>query len=236
MNPAHDWQSHDLPSKQKLAKAMVLALAAAAAMLVTIVLPAEYGVDPVGTGAALGLLRLTAPALPLQEFAAPAGAPSLTPVQSGPVARYASEFKFDSTEFSLGPYEYVEYKYRLEKGASLLYSWTASAPVVQDFHAEPDGAQRGYAESFEKGTMRQAYGAFTAPFSGIHGWYWENPGGSEINVKLTSAGFYAFALEILMDHTRHPHEATALGELTITRKTDRSPGALDAAVPKETSR
>lgn len=226
MNPADDWPSRELPSKQKLAKAIVLALVAAAVILMTIVLPAEYGVDPLGTGTALGLMRLSAPALPLQEVAAPgAAAAPLTPVQRGPLAHYAAEYKVDSAQFSLGPYEYVEYKYRLEKGATLLYSWTASAPVIQDFHAEPDGGKPGYFESFEKEMMRQAHGTFTAPFSGIHGWYWENPGGTEVSVKLTSAGFYSFALEFLMDHTRRPHELTPLGALMFPRKTDPTPGA-----------
>ncbi len=46
----------------------------------------------------------------------------------------------------------MEYKYRLEKGEALLYSWTATAPVNVELHAEPDGAPRGYAQSYEKGT------------------------------------------------------------------------------------
>ena len=39
----------------------------------------------------------------------------------------------------------MEYKYRLDKGEALLYSWKATAPVNFEFHAEPDGAPRGYA-------------------------------------------------------------------------------------------
>ena len=44
------------PSKTRIAKATVAALIIAAALLVTAVLPAEYGIDPLGTGK---LLRLT---------------------------------------------------------------------------------------------------------------------------------------------------------------------------------
>src|SRR5205809_7986414 len=44
------------PSKKRIAKATVAALIIAAALLVTAVLPADYGIDPLGTGK---LLRLT---------------------------------------------------------------------------------------------------------------------------------------------------------------------------------
>jgi hypothetical protein len=43
-----------------------------------------------------------------------------------------------------------QYKYPLDKGEALLYSWNATAPVDYDLHAEPDGAPAGYAQSYEK--------------------------------------------------------------------------------------
>lgn len=223
MNSELDVATGELPSKRKLATAMGVALVAAGAILMTIVLPAEYGVDPLRTGAALGLTRLSAP-VPLPQELAPRGATALTPVHEGPVSQYGAEYKIDSAQFSLGPYEYVEYKYRLEMGAALLYSWTASSQVIHDFHGEPDGGKPGYAESFDKQARRQGFGSFTAPFSGIHGWYWENPGGETVTVKLASAGFYSSALEFRFDHTRRPHELTALDTLTIPRKTDPAAG------------
>ena len=45
----------DLPTTRQLNRATLLAAAAAALILVTAVLPAEYGVDPTGIGGALGL-------------------------------------------------------------------------------------------------------------------------------------------------------------------------------------
>ena len=41
----------------------------------------------------------------------------------------------------------------------------------------------------------EASGTLTAPFSGIHGWYWENTTDQEITVTLTSAGYYNLSHE-----------------------------------------
>ena len=162
--------------------------------------------------------------VPLPEELVPSNATSSTPVQDGPVAHYGGEYKVDSTEFSLGPYEYVEYKYHLEKGAALLYSWTASAQVIHDFHGQPDGGKPGDEESFDKRPRRQGSGSFIAPFSGIHGWFWENPGSDTITVKLASAGFYSAAVEFRIDKTRRSHELTALNALMIRRRPDATAG------------
>jgi hypothetical protein len=213
----------ELPSNSKLAKATATGMLVALALLVTVVLPAEYGFDPLRTGAALGLTQLSA-STPLPEATlSPEARQSLTPTQEGPVAHYATQYKFDSVEFEIGPYEYVEYKYRLEKGASMLYSWTADSEVIHDLHGEPDGAPSNAAESFDKRNRRQASGMFTAPFSGIHGWYWENPGGEPVKVILTTAGFYSAGLEIRLDHTRHPHEVTPLERVVVRSEANASP-------------
>lgn len=45
----------ELPSTAQLVRSTIIALIAAIAILVTIVLPAEYAVDPTGAGRALGL-------------------------------------------------------------------------------------------------------------------------------------------------------------------------------------
>ena len=67
--------------------------------------------------------------------------------------------------------------------------------VNYESHAEPDGAPRGYAQSYEKSTGTGKAGTLTAPFSGIHGWYWENTTDQPITVTLTSAGYYNLSHE-----------------------------------------
>jgi hypothetical protein len=196
----------NIPSGRKLAITTVAAMAVAGVILITFVLPAEYGVDPLGTGEALGLTPLAglSPIIAEDQTAAPEG--RLVPTQQGPVGHYPSPYKTDTTQFVLGPYEYVEYKYRLEKDATMLYSWSADAGLLHDLHGDRDGGAANASESFDKEPRRRASGSFTAPFTGIHGWYWENPGGETITVSLSSAGFYASAIEIRFDKTRHPRE------------------------------
>jgi hypothetical protein len=203
------------PSPRKLAITTALAAVAAAIILVTLVLPAEYGIDPIGTGRALGLTRISAPRPAAADVPEVRGE-ALVPVLSGPVATYTSEYKTDAVQFVLGPYDFVEYKYRLEQGAAMVFSWKATAAVIHDFHGEP-AATPDAPVSFEKKDRRQANGAFTAPFTGIHGWYWENPTNAPVTITLTSAGFYASAIEFRSDRTRHPHQLNQVAAPATTK-------------------
>jgi hypothetical protein len=199
------------PSVAALGRAIAGAFLVAMVALVTAVLPAEYGVDPLGVGSALGLTALSAPAL------APVPPPegeTLAPVPMGAVALYPGEYKFDARQLVLGPYEYVEFKYHLAKGATMLFSWTASGDVVHDFHGDPEGAPADAAQSFDKASRRRADGSFVAPFTGIHGWYWENPGADTITIRLNTAGFYTSAHQFRYDRTRATREVRALDTLT----------------------
>jgi hypothetical protein len=175
-------------AKERIALAFGAALLAAGLILVVAVLPAEYGVDPLGIGRKLGLTAMSDVQKGLEAFqatktATAGGAPTVAPRER--------PYQNETVEFKLAPGEFIEYKYRLDKGASLLYSWKATAAVNYELHAEPDGAPQGYAESFEKkNAVSAASGTLTAPFPGIHGWYWENPGSTEVTVTLSAAGFY----------------------------------------------
>ena len=122
----------------------------------------------------------------------------------------------DVYEVTLQPYEYIEYKYHLEQGANLLFAWKATAPLIHDFHGErEDSSAAGGAavESFDKQNRGEATGSLTAPFTGIHGWYWENPTNAPVTVRLTTSGFYTSAVEIRSDHTRHPRALIPVGVL-----------------------
>ena len=180
--------------RERLAVAVGAALLVAGLILVIAVLPAEYGVDPLGIGRRLGLTAMSdvakrVEALAVDRATEGAGvAPAIAPQDRG--------FQAETVDFAIAPGKYVEYKYRLQKGEALLYSWKATGRVNVDVHAEPDGAPRGYAESYEKrDRVIQGSGTLTAPFSGIHGWYWQNQGDSAVTVTLTSAGYYKLSHE-----------------------------------------
>jgi hypothetical protein len=178
--------------RTRIATAAGAALLVAGLLLVTVVLPAEYAVDPLGTGARLGLLDLGITGQQVAKLNADAASGGAS--QGAIIVGQDRPFTTDSVDFVLAPREGLEYKYRLEKGEALLYSWTATGPVNYELHAEPDGAPRGYAQSYEKkDATREASGTLTAPFPGIHGWFWENRTNAPVTVTLKSAGFYTLA-------------------------------------------
>ena len=159
---------------------------AAVIVLVTAVLPAEYGLDPLGTGRALGLLNLF--------NAAP---PPIVAAQGGPVAPQADGFRTDSRTLTVPSLGSVEFKYQLAKGAVLVYSWRATAPIDFDFHTEPAGQPPSASETFERGSAEVKQGSYTAPYDGIHGWYWENLYDTDVVVTLEAAGFFSEAILFL---------------------------------------
>ena len=191
-----------LPSARSLAVATLGAAALAVVILFTLVLPAEYGFDPLGTGRALGLTAIAHPVA--APVALPAGS-ELKPVANGPESQYSAPFRTETVQFTIDPYDYLEYKYQLEAGAQMQFSWRASAPVIHEFHGE-HAEDANNVMSYDKSTRQEAHGALTAPFTGIHGWYWENQDGTPVTVTLTSSGFYASAIEFHSDKTTVAHQ------------------------------
>lgn len=180
--------SASAPSGRALVVATLAALLVASVVLATAVLPAEYGIDPLGTGRVLGLADLFAAK---EEASAAAAAPAaILPAAGGPLHSRYEDYRFDAREFTIPPRTGMEFKYELLEGATMLYAWRATAFVDFDFHTEPEGKPKNTSDSFEKGTAAQQRGAYTAPYNGIHGWYWENKSDRAVTLTLTSAGFY----------------------------------------------
>ena len=167
----------EAPSKKKIAKATVIAFVVAVIILFVAVLPAEYGIDPLHTGKLLGLMNLSEAA---QAATAKATSASQAPVQPASNAGkiytpQTNTYKVDSRDLKLGPGEGIEIKYRMNKGSGMLYSWKSTGKVFYEFHGEPEGAPKDYFDSYEKDDQvekQQSNGAFTAPTTGIHGWFW----------------------------------------------------------------
>ena len=181
-------------SRGSIVKAVTIAFLAAVLILVAVIVPAEYGIDPLGSGRALGLTRL----------AEAASAPEIGP--RGVLLPQTETYQSDEVQFTLQPKQTVEYKYRLDKDAGMVFTWTSTAPVMFDFHTEPEGTASSASQSFLKGEASVGRGSYVAPYNGIHGWYWENAGVAPVTIRLQSSGFYYAATEFLMDGSRKAHE------------------------------
>lgn len=181
--------------RQRIAVALGAAVLVAGLILVMFILPAEFAVDPLGTGARFGLLPLGVVGQQVEQLNN-AAATNTQAGQGAIIVPQEKQFSEESVDFKLAPREGMEYKYRLDKGQALLYSWTATGPVDYELHAEPDGAPAGYAQSYEKkAASNGASGTLTAPFAGIHGWYWENKSDQEVTITLKTAGYYNLSHE-----------------------------------------
>jgi hypothetical protein len=212
-------QGYEAPSKQQILKATGWALVVAGILFVGAVLPAEFGIDPLHTGAATGLLNLAhataggsaAPAAASVSPAITATAPGITfvpglngdaPVIKGVFVSQPNRYKVDSREIKLESGQGMEIKYHMQSGAGMVFSWTADREVQYEFHGEPDvkpaGAGADYFESYEKDDkvgILQSNGTFTAPSTGIEGWFWDNESSGPVTIKLVSAGFYDYILQ-----------------------------------------
>jgi len=173
------------PGAGSIARATALAAAVAAVVLVTAVLPAEYGIDPLGTGRATGLLDLYE-----AEQAPP---PAIAAAAEGPIQSLAIDYRYDSRELTVPSLGSIEFKYQLAKGAPVIYSWRATAPIDFDFHTEPAGRPSSASETFERGEAMEKRGFYTAPYDGIHGWYWENLTDADVTITLEATGFFSEA-------------------------------------------
>ena len=165
------------PTTKSIAVTTAISFSIAVIVLIGTVLPAEFGIDPLGTGKALGLLDLYVTDTTLASSTA------------------QSDYVTHDIEIPLSPFESMEFKYHLVSGAGMVYNWDASGEVLFDFHGEADDAQPGEASFYESGRKRRSSGTFIAPFSGKHGWFWENRGAEVVSIRLTSAGHYDHGIE-----------------------------------------
>ncbi len=158
---------------------MISAIVLAAFILVAIVGPAEYGIDPTGIGKELGLTVL---AKPEQQNA--------KSVISCPTGTKSGEWQ-DIVIITIPAGSGLEYKLDVKKDSDLAYEWSSDGTKLYfDFHGEPAGDTTGYFKSFKESTDSQSEGILNVPFSGTHGWYWENKTDMPVRVTLKTRGDY----------------------------------------------
>jgi hypothetical protein len=176
----------EAPSSKRLLLSTVSTLAVAALVLVLAVLPAEYGVDLTGLGQRMGLTALHQPT----DSKSTANLEVVAPVTT--LQKKAEKWRSDSVNLTLPAKQGLEVKAQMEAGETLLFQWEASGGTVSfDMHGNVINAAEDDFTSYWLGKEEtQAAGTFTAPFSGLHGWYWENETNQTVNITLTTEGYY----------------------------------------------
>ncbi|MBX9615100.1 MAG: transmembrane anchor protein [Brevundimonas sp.] len=205
----------ELPSTGKLLKSTGVAAAIAAGLLVTIVMPAEYGVDPTRVGSVFGLTEMgrikvqlaaeaeaekaaeagavaPAPALDSTTITRPtdATAPATMALGAAPVVGATQAgMRSDRTVLTLEPDQGAEIKLVMQEGAKVRYSWSSSGGRVNyDTHADrPGTSYHGY----DKGSEQRVEDTLTAVFTGSHGWFWRNRTGAPVTITLITEGAYS---------------------------------------------
>ncbi|HQT15662.1 MAG TPA: transmembrane anchor protein [Reyranella sp.] len=200
----------ELPTSKQLLRSTLIAIVAAAAILVTIVLPAEYAIDPTGVGRALGLTEMGEIKTQLADEAEQdrlkdqqgAASPTVPGPRSSLTERIFAEFlvgsanaqnvqaaRTDEISIVLKPGQGAEVKLSMVKGSKADFSWTVSGGVV-NFDLHGDGGSQE--TSYDKGrSVSSDQGTITAAFDGNHGWFWRNRGTSDVTVTLKATGSYA---------------------------------------------
>lgn len=188
----------DLPTSRQLVTSTLLAITGAAAILVAVVLPSEYGIDPTGAGRILGLTEMGEIKTQLAKEAA-ADRAADDPTVAAPAAAAApsslpaAAVRSDRKEVTLAPGEAAEIKVSAAKGASIAFEWSVSGGNVNyDTHGDPLVKKRGFYHGYGKGKASTGQkGTLVAAFDGTHGWYWRNRSGQAVTVTLETEGAYS---------------------------------------------
>lgn len=186
----------DFEPRRSPGRATVIALAGACLILVTLVLPAEYGIDPTGIGQLTGLKAMGDDKVAAAKAAqGQSAAPAAAATKPGDVpfdAQSTRAPRTDVVDVSLAPDAEVEYKAVLGEGEALVYEWDAGGAEVRfDFHGEPGAGPSGMFMTYRKGAASRAAGSLRAPFAGTHGWYWKNASSQPVVIKLRVTGFHS---------------------------------------------
>lgn len=192
MQNISDLNHDELPSASSLIKATVLAAALGLLILITFVLPAEYGIDPTGLGDKMGLTLLNIePALEVES--GPQSSDLISTSLSAPIPPVrisVSAYRSDAISLILPPGKGAEIKTRMKTGESFVFNWKAEGDLYFDMHGEKFNSGDEFTSYWLERARSKASGSFEAPFAGTHGWYWKNNGAKTVTVHLEISGFF----------------------------------------------
>jgi hypothetical protein len=194
------------PSGRSILIGTAVAIVFALIVLVAVVWPAEYGKDPTGIGALLGIEGMSTTAtetirivdtiggnenireVEIPDFGEPVPLPNPNVSQvetAAPATR--------TVTLELAPEARTEVKTVLRDGKMIVYDWRVDrGELYSDFH----GHNPEFGEDFwvryreDQQGAASGSGSLVAPFAGEHGWYWVNINDHPVTVTLTVTGFF----------------------------------------------
>ena len=191
---AHKPSENDLPTSSQLLRSTMIALFVAVALLLCIVIPAEYGTDPTGVGTLLGLKKMGEIKASLEQEALNEKPKfdDYTSTNEEMRGRFETSIEYkDIKEFVIAPDDAIEIKLEMEKGSIARYRWkTQSGGLNYNLHGDGyKGSQKS--TTYKKGRMTSSdTGEFKAEFDGYHGWFWRNRNSKAVTVILETDGQY----------------------------------------------
>jgi hypothetical protein len=205
----------EIPSTSKLIKSTIIAAITAGILLLTVVMPAEYGIDHTGVGEMIGLKRMGEIRTSLAEEAkaddAKIAAAAQAVVDIEKIAEVEKVVEVTKTEvveaptvvaqnnpviknhemtFTLAPDEGTEVKVTMVKGAKVDYIWETNGGKSNfDVHGDSKKLKINY-HPYYKGTDSKREGTLEAAFDGGHGWFWRNRTKQTLTITIKTNGEY----------------------------------------------
>ncbi|ROQ43375.1 hypothetical protein EDB94_2831 [Marinobacter sp. 3-2] len=209
----------DLPSTAKLIRSTIMAAIVALVLLVTVVMPAEYALDPTGAGRLLGLTEMGEIKGQLANEAAADETAQLVGVQSAGATK-PPEPDASATETTAAPEPVAEQTIKeeplpepaqeplwqdevrvvLAPGEGTEFKLTMKEDAVARFSWTSEGGPMnfdthgdgsGQSISYEKGRgVPEDKGELVAAFTGNHGWFFRNRNDNDITLVLRTGGDY----------------------------------------------
>jgi hypothetical protein len=119
------------------------------------------------------------------------------PLREGVVKMQPFKWRTDVIRIPVAAGKDLEYKLEMNEGDAIVYSIDfgdiASPDVfISEFHGHTEKRADGVGDLmfYSKANGVRENGQFTAPWSGIHGWYLKNDSDADAVVTLEVAGFY----------------------------------------------
>lgn len=199
---------NELPTTKQLIKSTLIAFVAAVILLMVVVYPAEYGVDPTGLGEKLGLKKMgeIKTSLMAESQEEEKTEKKSEKINSGTIdnsnknetsSKLSENSKQEKMEFTLKPDQAVELKATMKKGDIVEYTWmTNQGKANFDVHGDSEALKINY-HNYEKGSLKEKKGIIEAAFDGNHGWFWRNRSGRTLTITIEVSGQYEVLKRVL---------------------------------------